>query len=339
MKTDTGIKHYSSRSDYIQNRGAKKAADLVSKVGGDTLKSVEDKIQLSDESKAKSISDTDPNSKSSKSKKSIKDKVKNNLNQNKNELKKASSHLLSDAVGVAKNALNMPGIGSVVDIASGLIPESSTVEKATEVLLDKKEEGQSEGPKLIFVSGLHLAGLSADGEGLEEMAREVENGKHYSWKEEDKILDEIKRTPKEEPIVLVGHSLGGDAVVNISNKLNSLAFGFRKVDLLVTLDSVGFDNDIIPKNVKRNLNYIGDKDVFFNDGPNIARNFQKTEVLNELRKESHTELDDSLEIQEQVYGEIDSILTAHKEKSAESDMIKKFLSTMMTKNINEDTLK
>lgn len=332
MKTDTGLKHYNSRSDYIQNRGAKKVADLVSKTGADSLKSVEDKVQISKESKAKSIA-------SSKDEKGVKEKVKENLKQNKNEIKKASSHLLSDAVGVAKNALNMPGIGSAIDIASGLIPESSSLEKASEVLMDKREEGESEGPKIIFVSGLHLAGISADGDGVEEMAREVENGKHYSWKDEDKILDEIQRTPKEEPIVLVGHSLGGDAVVNISNKLNSLAFGFRKVDLLVTLDSVGFDNDIIPKNVKKNLNYIGDKDVLFNDGPNVARNFQKTEVVNDLRKESHTQLDDSLEIQEQIYSEIDSILSVRKEKNAESDLIKNFLSTVIKNNISEGTLK
>ena len=331
MKTATGLKHYSSRGDYIQNRGSKKVTELASKSGEDVLKSVKDKVQISDESKAKSLSSADE-------KGNVTDKVKDNLKQNKTEIKKASSHLLSDAVSVAKNALNMPGISSLVDVASNFIPDSSVVEKASEVLIEKKEEGQSEGPKLIFLSGLHLAGISGDGEGLEEMARDVENGKHYSWKDEDKVLDEIKRTSKEEPIILVGHSLGGDAVVNISNKINSLAYGFRKIDLLVTLDSVGFDNDIIPKNVKKNLNFISDKDVFFNDGPNIARNLQKTEVLNDLRKESHTELDDSLEIQEQIYNEIDSILTTHKEKREESDLIKNFLSSMMKSNLSEEIL-
>ena len=56
MKTDTGIKHYSSRGDYIKNRGAKKVTDLISKTGDDALKSIEDKVQISDKSKAKSLS-------------------------------------------------------------------------------------------------------------------------------------------------------------------------------------------------------------------------------------------------------------------------------------------
>jgi hypothetical protein len=330
MKTDTGITHYSSRSDYMKNRTSSKAMDLIESSDADSLKKVQDKVELSSEGKKKA----------QESAKGLKEEVKKNLDQNKTELKKAGSHLLGDAVSVAKNAFNTPGLGTLAEVASNLIPDSTPVKEVAEVVLPKEEKGESEGPKVIFVSGLHLAGLSDGGEGLEAMAVGIENGEHYSWKDEEKIIDEIRRTPKEEPVVLVGHSLGGDAVVNISNRLNSLEHGFRKVDLLVTLDSVGFDNDIIPKNVKKNLNFIGDEDVFFNDGPNIARNFNKTTVVNELRKESHTELDDSHEIQEQVFNEINSVLTSYKERNNEAVVMKDFLANLMKQSFsNEDTSK
>jgi len=45
-----------------------------------------------------------------------------------------------------------------------------------------------------------------------------------------------------------------------------------------------------------------------NDGPNIARNNQVSEVINELRTESHTELDDHEDIQKKIFGSINQIL-------------------------------
>ncbi|OUR96230.1 hypothetical protein A9Q84_07685 [Halobacteriovorax marinus] len=331
MKTESGVTHYASRNDYIQSRNTPKASELVKKSIADSSKGLEDKVQLSDEAKAKSQLASE--------KSGLKETVKGNLKQNKTELKKASKHLLSDAVSVAKNAFNMPGLGTAVDLASKLLPSNTPAQEVKEILSIKESPGESIGPKIIFVSGLHLAGISSDNEGLSAMAGEVDNAQHFSWKDEESILKEINRTPKNEPLVLVGHSLGGDAIVNISNKLNSFANGFRKVDLLVTLDSVGFDNDIIPKNVKKNLNYIGNKDAFFNDGPNIARNNSKTDVLNFLRSESHTEMDDSNDIQEAIFNEIDSILEAKKKENNESQMMKSFLKKMMTEMSSEDILK
>jgi len=333
MKTETGVKHYTSRSDYIQNRVNTNTSELLKNSVADSPKGLGDKVELSDEAKLKS------KAKMVEDKSSLKDNVKKNLKQNKNELKKASSHLLSDAASVAKNALNIPGIGTAIDLASKLLPTSTPAQDVKEILTPKESLGESIGPKIIFVSGLHLAGISSDSEGLPAMARDMENSQHFTWKDEEVILKEINRTPKNEPIVLVGHSLGGDAIVNISNKLNTFANGFRKVDLLVTLDSVGFDNDIIPKNVKKNLNFIGNKDAFFNDGPNIARNNSKTEVLNHLRSESHTEMDDSKDIQESILSEISSIVESKKQENEESQMMKSFLKKMMSEMSKEDILK
>ena len=127
-------------------------------------------------------------------------------------------------------------------------------------------------------------------------------------------FEAILKRPKEQPVILVGHSLGGDSVVNLSNRLNTLEGGFRKVSLLATLDSVGFDNDIIPTNVEKNLNFISDDDYFFNDGPNIARNTKKSEVINFLRTDTHREIDNENEVQSEIISHIDEVMGEFKHK-------------------------
>ena len=74
--------------------------------------------------------------------------------------------------------------------------------------------------------------------------------------------------------------------MEIADELNAMNNGFRRVDLLVTMDSSGFNNDIVPQNVKKNLNIISDSVSPFSDGPNIARNTKYTQVINELRSDN-----------------------------------------------------
>ena len=141
------------------------------------------------------------------------------------------------------------------------------------------------------------------------MAEAVELGEHYAWDEQDAILEDIKKRSPEQPIILVGHSFGGDSAYEIADTLNSIENGFRKIDLLVTLDSVGFDNDKIPQNVKKNLNFIAQGPYnFLNDGPNIAKNYHRTEVQNFLRDEVHSDLDDSTDIQIEILEAIQKIV-------------------------------
>ena len=69
------------------------------------------------------------------------------------------------------------------------------------------------------------------------------------------------------------------------------------------------NNTIIPMNVKRNLNFIGESVVPFLHGePDIARNTDYTEVMNELRPESHSKMDDSQEVQFKIFESINDVL-------------------------------
>jgi predicted alpha/beta hydrolase family esterase len=299
MDTSSDVLHFASKNDYL-NRNAKTKAV---------------KAELTDKSKLKNMA----KKAEAASKVDISEKakeLKDNLKQNGSELAKAGGHLLKDAGKVALKALTTPGTGIPIKLA--LSDSSKPALKNSEI---REVRDKEDGPRVIkkpgvfFLSGLHLNGMSSDEGGLPLMADHIEDAKHFSWKEEEKVLKEILKRPSDQPIILVGHSLGGDAVVNLANQLNTLENGFKKVDLLITMDSVGFDNDIIPQNVKKNLNFIGDEDVFFNDGPNIARNTELTNVVNELRSEGHVDIDDSTDVQFKVFNDIEKVLSEFKKQS------------------------
>lgn len=206
-----------------------------------------------------------------------------------------------------------PPVSVVADIIPDIVsaapaePEVA-VEEVKEVKNEKPIEKIRNTPAILFIKGLSLS--SSSGDGLEDMAMAIPKSEVYSWSEKEEAIESILRRPREQPVIIVGHSLGGDTAVEIAEELNQVAHGFRKVDLLVTLDSVGFDNDIIPQNVKTNLNFIGDDWYGINDSPNIARNTDYTQVINELREDSHRGIENNEEVQLKIFERLDAVLKA-----------------------------
>ncbi len=196
--------------------------------------------------------------------------------------------------------------------AKGLKKDLSGAEQALKI--HRKKFGNIEKPGIYFVSGFDWFGASSvkgNYDGIRDMAEAVEGAQHFSWDQTDEIVKDIKKRDPSQPIILVGHSFGGDGVVEIAQELNTIENGFRKIDLLVTLDSVGFDNDFIPQNVKKNLNYLAQGPYkWLNDGPNIAMNYERTEVKNFLHPEEHADLDDSTDVQIAVLESINQILSS-----------------------------
>jgi pimeloyl-ACP methyl ester carboxylesterase len=172
----------------------------------------------------------------------------------------------------------------------------------------KAPKALSQKPAIVFISGLQMMYSPSKSEGsyagLGRIAETVEGARMYGWEQADEILEHIATTHPSQPVVLVGHSLGGDTAVDIANRLDSLEHGFRKVDLLVSLDAVGFNNDIIPQNVKEHLNVFGESDWILNDGPHVARRHDKTQVKNILSPLDHTELDDAKDVQFEIVSSI-----------------------------------
>lgn len=170
--------------------------------------------------------------------------------------------------------------------------------------VEEERKGTQNRPVIVFIKGLDIFSSPLKSEsvyaGLGKMADAIEGARLYGWDQKKEIIDEIQKVRKDRPVILVGHSLGGDTAVEIANDLDSLEHGFRTVDVLVTIDAVGFNNDIIPQNVKKHLNIFGENDFFLNDGPHVARRNELTEVINLLSPLDHTELDDDKEIQFEV---------------------------------------
>jgi hypothetical protein len=299
MKTasDTsGLIHYSSKSASNSKQGkvVKSVLDLTpledtskaSKAGTEAA----EKVDISDEAKkAKDGEETAKEAKEAKEAKNTKKKTKKKLAK-----KKAKGSLKKTAKKVLAKLKKPPLPNPIPTPTPSLTPEISAM----------KEIGAAKGIQpdaaVFFLGGFEMLGLS-EGGALKAMANYIPEGEHYSWSDKAKVLEEIEKRPEGVPIILVGHSYGGDTAVEIANDLNTPDFGFRKVDLLMTLDSVGSNNDIIPENVVKNINFIGDSGGFMNDGPNIARDSKATEVLNHLVSTGHTEIDDTKEVQINIF--------------------------------------
>lgn len=215
-------------------------------------------------------------------------------------------------------SVSVPDLPSV-DISKPKVPETkpeiskSDVKKAKEVSDLATKQANIKGPAIIFIKGLDLFSSPSTSErgyaGVGKMAEAVEGSRIYGWDQQDEIIEHIKKVKAEQPVILVGHSFGGDTALEVAEELDSLEHGFRAVDLLITIDSVGADNDIIPQNVKNHLNVFGESNFMLNDGPHVARRHEKTQVKNILSAHDHTELDDDKEIQYEVVNLIKETLS------------------------------
>jgi hypothetical protein len=289
VKAENNIIKYASKADYLK-RAPTAPAEVI-----DASSSVEKKLTNKTDAKQKGLGE-ELKKGPKKVEKAIKDKVKEGASAGKHLITQAASSL---ANGLGINPLSVipiPDIG-----ISSSAPKAAAVKEAPENSIVNK-------PGIFFVKGFSVNPFSGDDEGLASMAENVPTAELFSWDNSDQIIDAIKSRPHTQPIILVGHGMGSDTIVDVANRLNDVEHGFMRVDLLVTMDSIGTDNDIIPQNVRENFNVISDADYLFNDGPNIARKKSMTAVTNELRMESHNELEVSPEVQFLVYEKINRSL-------------------------------
>jgi len=230
-----------------------------------------------------------------------------NLNQVKEEGLKTNEALNATdasekATEVAKKLATVP----LLPLGTPKITSKAIDTQATKMHYIKK-------PAVIFIEGFSAFGIS-NGDGIREMSEQIENSKLFSWDQKNLIMKEIHKHAPDQPLILVGHSFGGDTAVEIANELNQLKNQFRNIDLLVSVDSVGFNNKIIPINVKRNLNFFQEGIIpLLHGDPNAPRNTEHTEVINELRNELHSRVEDSPEVQFKIFDLIKKTLNPKEE--------------------------
>lgn len=228
------------------------------------------------------------------------------LNANAETPPSSDSSVLEKAGNVAKAIAKAPIIPIILPADTKKIEE-----KISDKKIDKAHEAPMhfiKNPAVIFIEGFSMFGIS-NGDGIKEMSDNFPGAKKFSWEEHDKIVEEIKKHAPDEPVVLVGHSFGGDTAIEVANDLNSPKNGFRAVDLLVSIDAVGMNKTIIPMNVKSNLNFFGEGLIpFLHGDPTVARNTKYTDVTNELRADWHSKMDDNPEVQFQIFDKINEVL-------------------------------
>lgn len=114
-------------------------------------------------------------------------------------------------------------------------------------------------------------------------------GKTFEYSSNNKkIVDFIKQAVEanpDEPVILVGHSFGGDQVVEISEDLKDAGID---VDLTIQIDSVGTFDDELPSNVREGLNYYQKKNSF--GGEDNVKGAKDIEV----KDVGHTEIDEKV---------------------------------------------
>lgn len=218
------------------------------------------------------------------------------------ETRPVQDEALSKAASVAKAITKIPVMPIAIPLSTKKIETQIADKKPlSPIHLIKK-------PAVIFIEGFSMFGIS-NGDGIKDMADNFPGAKKFSWEEHGKILDEIKKHAPDQPVILVGHSFGGDTAIEVANELNSPKNGFRSVDLLVSIDAVGMNKTIIPVNVKSNVNYFGEGLLPFVHGdPTVARNTKYTDVTNELRNDMHSKMDDNPEVQFEIFNKINNVL-------------------------------
>ncbi|OFZ25751.1 MAG: hypothetical protein A2381_03270 [Bdellovibrionales bacterium RIFOXYB1_FULL_37_110] len=222
------------------------------------------------------------------------------ISQTAKDLAKETSKFNGESVGSKASALK-----GAADVLGKLVP--GKIDKAHEI--EKHEKLKTDlrpikKPGVFFIGGFNWLGLSGENKKLEEMSQHIPDSKYFDYQDKDIIISEIKRRPSGQPIILVGRGFGGDVAKEIGSDLDSMEHGFKKIDLLVTIDSSSFAKDIIPQNVVKHINLI-DESSLFNDGPNIARDSNRTMVTNTLLKD---DILGSRQVQFDLFQNINSVL-------------------------------
>lgn len=204
---------------------------------------------------------------------------------------------------------------SVPDLAKDKVKDEA-MEAAKKINEPEVKEGTLKKPLIVFIKGLDVfsSPLKSEGgySGMGRIAESIEGSRLYGWDQKDEIIKEIRKIHRDYPVILVGHSLGGDTAIEIADELDSLKEGFRPIDLLITVDAVGFFHDIIPQNVREHLNIFGENNFFLNDGPHVARRPDMTNVKNILSPLDHTDIDDDREVQFEIVSLIKNTLNKSK---------------------------
>ncbi len=162
----------------------------------------------------------------------------------------------------------------------------------------------------VFVSGFSGSSGRSGSSGKTDMQKMAEKmdkdipggasevGHSQQGKAVKKICKALCKNPNQ-PVILVGHSFGGDSVVEIAEKLKKKCI---KVDLMVQIDSVGVGDEKKPDNVERGINIWSTS----RKGVNGASNVEGSENIG-LDGTTHTDIDSDPRTEKHIKDAIDKL--------------------------------
>lgn len=128
---------------------------------------------------------------------------------------------------------------------------------------------------------------------------------HLTWSgSADKIIAEYRRNKRLAPVMLVGHSLGGNAVLLVASKLNKAGVPVR---LLVVFDAT--EATPVSANVAEAINYYypGGRGDALKPGPGFKGRIRNDD-LRDLPALKHMNVDESATLHKRVVAKVLSVL-------------------------------
>jgi pimeloyl-ACP methyl ester carboxylesterase len=152
----------------------------------------------------------------------------------------------------------------------------------------------------IFSLGMDTLGAKLRAKGVQQS---VTN--HLTWSTlADRIIAEYKRNKRLAPVILVGHSLGGNAVLLVASKLGKAGVPVR---LLVVFDAT--EATPVSANVAEAINYYypGGRGDALKPGPGFKGRI-KNDDLRDLPALKHMNVDESATLHKRVVAKVLSVL-------------------------------
>ena len=186
---------------------------------------------------------------------------------------------------------------------------------AVSILLLSAAQAQATPIVTALFEGFPLEGSANTG--LDELNTKLEmtdfgrpfRSRVFGFFEQESAFDYIRQNNDVNTLVLIGHSLGGDSVIELAE--NYLKPSVTDVDLAIQIDSVGIGDEELPPNVVRGINYFQRSTGFFEpQGATFVRgseNFNVEFLFNDPGV-THTSIDNDPRLHDLIIQDIRSLL-------------------------------
>lgn len=143
-----------------------------------------------------------------------------------------------------------------------------------------------------------------DSSGMEQIRQrlvqnsdDVLEARRFGHSQQQAAVNFLRENATSSDIVLIGHSLGGDSVIEVAERLQSENISVSKV---VQIDSIGVGDDLLPGNVTSGLNYFQTSGALRGENPVGGSTNINAPVHFGVPQISHTDIDNHSGVQTEI---------------------------------------